>query len=138
MSRRKAAPASRVASQIAELSLAAPYVVAQRLGRFGAAGVELNSADRREFERMLTEKMIAFQQSWLATWQQSLLLQLRIVQGVQAAGWAMATGRSSKVPRKVTGSLPHETARVMSATLEPVRSKAVSNAKRLSRKRSKT
>jgi hypothetical protein len=61
--RRKSAAVKAV-----ELSLAAPQVIAHRTARMMAAGANPSARDRREFQRMGTEKVFAFWESMNAMW----------------------------------------------------------------------
>ena len=69
--RRKSAAVKAV-----ELSIAAPQVIAHRTARMLAAGANPDARDRREFQRMGTEKVFAFWESmnamywaaWLTPW----------------------------------------------------------------------
>src|SRR5262249_62098179 len=56
----------RSIAKLAELSLAAPQVVAMRTARMLAVGANPNARDRREFQRMGTEKVLAFWESMQA------------------------------------------------------------------------
>ncbi len=138
MPRRRTSPSVRVLRQTADLSWAAPIVIAERLVRMGTAGFWPGVSDRREVERMFTEKVSAFQQSCLAMWEQSLSLQMQVARMCLAPASLVATGRFTGASSRAAVDLSQATARVVSAGLEPVRSKARSNAKRLSRKRSRS
>ena len=57
---------ARNTRQAIELALAVPQVVAHRVGRAARAGPFPSPRDRREFQRMGTEKIAAFYESWNA------------------------------------------------------------------------
>lgn len=105
---------TRLASQVAELSIAAPQVVAHRMGRIMKNGPHYSPADHKEFAGMVMEKQFAFVQSWWAMWAQALK--------IQHALWMGATPWS------------HAWMSVAEKGLKPVHAKAVSNARRLGRK----
>ena len=63
ISRRKA---TRLSTQASELMVAAPQVVAHRLGRMALAGPKPSAKDQREFHRMGAEKLAAFGEAWQA------------------------------------------------------------------------
>ena len=82
-SRRKA---SRLGAQASELLLAAPQVVAHRLGRMAVAGHKPSAKDQREFQRMGAEKLAAFGEAW-----QAMALQmLKSNQQIAAFGQAVS------------------------------------------------
>lgn len=53
------------AIKLAELGLAAPQVIAQRLKRMALARPTLSARDRKEFSGMATEKQAAAAQAWM-------------------------------------------------------------------------
>ncbi|AKC88339.1 polyhydroxyalkanoate granule-associated phasin [Pseudoxanthomonas suwonensis] len=120
---RKSRKAS-AALQWAQLGLAAPQVVAHRLGRMAAAGPVLSARDRREFLGMAMEKPVAFAQSWTAMWVETVLAQqqlaLSLFTGVPGLAWQA---------RHAEATLD----RIAARGLAPVRRKAVANARRLAR-----
>lgn len=109
MSKPQRHPSHRLIQQAAELSLAAPQVVAHRLGRMATAGPTMSAADKQEFTLMWTEKTQAFQQGF---WD------------------AMTTSVSAPASQWHTTT---HLVKVASAGLAPMHAKAVANAKRLSR-----
>lgn len=137
MARRRSSPLARVARQTADLSWAAPFVVAQRVGRIGAAGTKPSPSDALELQRMFVEKAVAFQQSWFAMWTQAFASQRQIVQTLQAAGVSLALGRHDRASQQVAAGLSRAAASVVSAGIQPVRGRAVANARRLARRRAR-
>jgi hypothetical protein len=131
-------PSRRLATQAAELSLAAPQVVVHRLARMASAGATPSAADRREFARMGTEKVAAFWQSWfamgLSAWQQAWQ------PWTGAWGWP-ATPFAARARRGAGAAAVAEASRaagrILAAGLAPVHGRAVANAKRLARRRSR-
>ena len=121
-SRRRSRPSSRIATQVAELALAAPQVMAHRLARLAVAGASPSARDRGEFYRMSAEKVIAFYESWNAI----LLAQLR-------ANWALAL-----CPFQWWWSparLRRTNLAILGAGLAPVHRRATANLRRLGRRR---
>jgi len=57
---------SALLAKSTELAFAAPYVVAHRLTRMALAGASPSARDRKEFTKMGSEKLLAFNQSWNA------------------------------------------------------------------------
>jgi hypothetical protein len=126
MTRRNHPPGQRLATQLGELAVAAPQVVASRVMRMAAAGSQPSASDRREMHRMGAEKMLAFQQSWMAMWAQAWQSQWSLVMGLlTGAVTPWAGGRQAA----------DAAARVLSAGVAPIHGKAVANARRLARQR---
>lgn len=122
MARRK--PSSqRLAQQVTELAFAAPQVVAHRTARMARVGGKPSSRDQAEFMRMGTEKVDAFYQSWSAMW---------------LAGWRLPfelARAATLAPTSAYALAATSAMGVLSAGLGPVHKRAVSNAKRLARRR---
>jgi hypothetical protein len=129
MARKTASSAARLGRQWASLSVATPQVVAQRLARMAAAGVQPNARERAEMQRMTTEKFVAVAASWQAMTLQALRVQQRLI-----FSWL--------TPRRTLALAPTAAARlqtaalgVLSAGLAPVQRAATANARRLARRR---
>jgi hypothetical protein len=137
VARRRSSPLAQVARQTADLSWAAPFVVAQRVGRIGVAGTKPSPSDALEFQRMFVEKAVAFQQSWFAMWTQAFVSQLQVVQTLLAAGISLASGRHHRASQQMAVGLSRTAASVVSAGIAPVRGKVVANARRLARRRAR-
>jgi hypothetical protein len=133
MPRRKPASA-RLATQFAELALAAPQVVMHRTARMAAAGASPSARDRAEFARMSNEKVLAFYQSWAGMWAAGVAAQMELGAAVASAAVASATGNRSGAAA-AAGAASRAAHKVVAAGLAPVHGKAVANAKRLSRHR---
>ena len=117
---------SRTASsQLLELGIAAPQVIAHRLARMAAAGPELSSRDRREFTGMVVEKQTAFAQAWMAMWVEGWRLQQQ--------WWLACIGGTPSASRQAA-RLHADWERLATRTIAPVRRKAVANARRLARR----
>jgi hypothetical protein len=122
---RKSNPGQRLATQFGELAVAAPQVVAQRVMRMAVAGVQPSARDRREMRLMGDEKMLAFQQSWMAMWAQGWRVQVALAQSMMTGHLTPWAGGHRAADAAV---------RVLSAGMAPIRGKAVANARRLARK----
>jgi len=123
-----------ITTQAAELAFAVPQVVAHRSARLAMAGSAPSARDRREFERMVSEKTAAFAQSWQAMTMQTVLAQqtlalsmLRNVWSPMSWGNAAAAALASQAQGAALG--------ILSSGMKPVHRKAVANAKRLGRTR---
>jgi hypothetical protein len=124
--RSKRLPGQHLATQLNELAVAAPQVVAQRMMQMATAGAQPSKRDRHEMRLMGDEKLLAFQQSWVAMWTQVWHSQTALAQG-------MLTGRVT--PWNGGHGAADAAARVLSAGIAPIHGKAVANARRLARKR---
>jgi hypothetical protein len=133
MSRRK------LAKQTLGLSLAVPQVVAHRVGRMAAAGARpdqpMTARDRKEFTQMGAEKVAAFYESWAAMGQAAMKAQqsmwLQMMRGAALSPpWTLA--RPASLMPSMTTLTGHAT-RVLAQGLAPVHRRAVGNAKRLGR-----
>jgi hypothetical protein len=136
--RRRTTSTTRLATKAAELSLAAPVVVAHRLARMGAHGASPSARDRRELERMTSEKVLAFYQSWAAMGMQAYANQFALVQAMsRSAMRAMLTGMAPVPAMKSVARrrARNDATRILTAGIAPVHRAAVANAKRLSRRR---
>jgi hypothetical protein len=131
----------RLAAQALELSAAAPQVVAHRVSRMAKAGAKPSQKDRREFTRMGSEKLVAFQQSWAAMWTQLGLAQAQAMKSLLLSPPTLHPQRAAKKMARLAATPQASSgpaaawASVLEAGLRPVHRKAVANAKRLSRTR---
>jgi hypothetical protein len=109
--------AASLSRQSAELALAVPQVVAHRMTRMAVAGPFPNARDRREFEGMAQEKVLAFWQSWFAMgWAMTQAFQQAWLAGLQGA----------RVPLIDANA-------ILAKGLGPVHRQATANARRLAR-----
>ena len=128
---RRKTPTRSLAAQAAELAVAVPQVVAHRMTRMALAGPKLSARDRKEFERMVAEKNVAFADAW-----QAMSAQTARSQRAFAASWfesmlAMSRGVRPKAPSPL--ALQRAALDVLGKGLAPVHRKAMANAKRLGR-----
>lgn len=121
-------------TQAIELSMAAPQVVAQRLTRMAFAGVNPSQKDHDELMLMGSEKLLAFQQSWMAMWTQAWHSQMELAESLTRGSLALASGSAANDdhPAQVLMQVPEAAAKVLSAGLAPVHDQTMSNARRLS------
>jgi hypothetical protein len=132
MSRRRRSSYSSLALKSAELAFAAPQVVAHRLARMSVAGASPSARDRREFERMHTEKTSAFAESWLAMASATMLAQQAMAMSAVQSFWSAPLGgrRHGQAARRRARQSALD---IMSRGLAPVHRTAVANARRLAR-----
>jgi hypothetical protein len=127
-------------TRLAELSLAAPLVIAARTTRMIAAGATPDAADRREMRRMGSEKVAAFSQGFVAMALRAQRMQfewwLAALRPFFGAAWLFpwSTPRSPG-PRATARSLARSLEAIAGAGLAPVHRTAVANARRLSRRK---
>lgn len=120
-------------TQLSELSMAAPQVVAHRLSRMALSGPVLSKRDQKEFTGMVNEKQVAFFTSWWAMGMEVYRLQWEFAQAgmkaMLANGGVMTFG--SLFP--TSSQWQHAATRIATQGLKPVHGKAVANARRLNR-----
>ncbi|MCD2167224.1 polyhydroxyalkanoate granule-associated phasin [Comamonas koreensis] len=134
------AKVQNLAHKSLELSLAAPQVVAQRVGRMMLAGSRPSARDQQEFYRMGSEKVAAFYESWMGMWAQACTSYWQTAASMYTTPMLSASssnplaafGVGKATSRMVTQQVQAVTD-VLNAGLTPVHAKAVRNAKRLSR-----
>jgi len=117
---------SRYLVKAAELSIAAPQVVALRAARMLAAGVNPSAGDRREFQRMGTEKVLAF-------WQSMNAMGLEMAKAQQQ--YALLAVRQWWSPWLSPWSAAASATRVLEKGLGPVHRRASANVRRLRKRR---
>ena len=110
----------------AELSVVAPQVVAIRTARMLAAGVSPGARDRRELERMGTEKVVAF-------WESMNAMALEMAKAQQQ--YALVAMRQWWSPWLSPWSAAASAAKVLDKGLGPVHKRAKANARRLRKRR---
>ena len=120
-----------IARQAAELAVATPQVIAHRLTRLTLAGPAPSARDRREFQRMGTEKAAAFAESWNAMARQTLDANQTLASSFLRAFWSPARAQASA--KSAARQAGRAVTAIVRAGLAPVHRRAVANAKRLSR-----
>ena len=117
---------NRLLAKGAALSVAAPQVVAMRTARMLAAGVNPSARDRRELERMGTEKVLAF-------WESMNAMTLEMAKAQQQ--FALTAMRQWWSPWVSPWSVGAAAAKVLEKGLAPVQKRASANARRLRKAR---
>jgi len=136
--------ANRLAIQSFELASAVPQVIAHRTARMLAAGNAPSIADQREFLRMGSEKLEAFTEAWTAMSLQAFNANQRLMLAMLRSWWTPWIGLPFSpwsAPRSSTRAaqrrLQHAGIGLLSAAVAPVHKRAIANAKRLQRRRSR-
>jgi hypothetical protein len=117
---------NRSLAKFAELSVAAPQVVALRTARMLAAGANPGARERRELERMGTEKMLAF-------WESMNAMALEMAKAQQQ--YALFAMRQWWSPWVSPASVAASATKVLEKGLAPVHKRASANARRLRKPR---
>jgi hypothetical protein len=130
---RRPRKSSSLSAKLVELSLAVPQVVAHRVARMALAGQTPTDRDKREFERMVAEKSLAFGQSWSAMAVQSVLAQQTLALSLFKSAWSPTRRKPSA--GAWAAQFQRAAVDVLTKGVEPVHRKAVANAKRLARTR---
>lgn len=122
-----------IATKTAELAVAVPQVVAHRVTRMAIAGPTPSARDRKEFERMVAEKKVAFTQAWQAMASEAALANQALAQSALRTIWTPTNWGKAAVADEFARQMQGATLGVLGKGLAPVHRKAVSNAKRLAR-----
>ena len=131
MPSRRLRKSSSLATQLAELSFAAPQVVAHRVTRMAISGQTLSERDKKEFDRMVAEKKVAFGQSWGAMAAEAARANQALALSFFKSFWLPAGRKPSA--SAVASQFQRAAVDVLSKGVAPVHRKAVANAKRLAR-----
>ncbi len=122
--------ASRLVSETVQIATSTPIVMALRLTQMGLAGNNPSASDRREFHLMSTEKLAAFQESWLAMATKAFEVNQQF-----ANAWMRSMMTPWWLPRPEIASFAKDWTEASMAVLghgaAPVRRRAVANVRRL-------
>jgi hypothetical protein len=132
-SRRKAA---NLRALTTEMLVASPQVVAHRLGRIALSGPRPSLKDQREFQRMGTEKLVAFGEAWRAMTLQALKSNQQLAASMMRSAWPAAASRrvSAVLPlTQVVSDWQGAALDILGQGIRPMHRRAVANAKRLTR-----
>lgn len=138
MNTRNRRKATHLGRQASEMWLAAPQVVAHRLGRMAVAGPRPSAKDQREFHRMGAEKLAAFGEAWQAMTWQMLKSNQQIAASMLRSWWPMLGTRGAPAAAPLTqAALAWQAATldILGQGLRPVHRRAVANARRLGHKK---
>jgi hypothetical protein len=145
----KSSRSTNTLGKLAELSIAAPQVVAMRTAQMLAAGAMPSIRDRAEFSRMGSEKVAAFGESMLGMGRQLLETNQEYTRGVfirlirmwMTPWWLSAyrpvTQAMAAIPTPASLLMPtprqrqRAVSQVIAKAVAPVHKRATSNAKRL-------
>jgi hypothetical protein len=116
-----------------QLAMAAPMVVAQRMTRMALAGTSPSASDRKEMNRMSSEKAAAFVELWSTTATRMMRANMNLGFDLMRLAWSpwYGTGGLANAAAARFGDAATDS---MQRSLVPMRRRAVANAKRLGRK----
>jgi hypothetical protein len=120
---------TRLYTKSAALAFAVPQVIGHRLMRMASSG-KPTRRDRREFDRMITEKAEALGEAWSR-------MAVKTFQANQEIAFSLMKGWMRGSPSVVqhAAALQRTATEVLAAGLAPVHRRAVANARRLNRRR---
>jgi len=121
-----------LATKAAELAFVVPQVVAHRVARMAIAGPSPSERDRKEFQRMSSEKVTAFGESWNAMAMQAFRANQLLAASFLRAFW-LPSLRGKPSANAAAAQLQGAALGVLVKGMAPVHRKAVANAKRLAR-----
>ncbi len=117
-------------AQSAELAMAAPLVISQRLDQLSQLACSPSALDYRELNLMWTEKLFAFGEAWLAASLETVRFQHRVL--ASSAGYLMMPWL---LPQAIVHAsivhTPDSSERLLRKTMAPIHDKVVANAARL-------
>ena len=117
-----------LAAQTIDLGFAVPQVIAHRVARIMIAGGSPSARDRRELQRMGSEKILAANEAWNAMSVQAALENQKLALSLIQSLWFPSAQRPSAAMQLSNAALD-----VLGKGMAPVRRRAVANAKRLGR-----
>ncbi len=123
----------RLAQTAGEIGWYAPMVVQQRIARMAAAPLSTRPADRREVNRMVTEKLQAGTEAQWALWVHSLTLPQRAWMEFWSA--SLAGRHGSTFGAAAAGRAARDANLLARRVLLPAHRRVKANAKRLSGRR---
>jgi len=132
MPTRRQRSAQPLMAKATELAFAVPQVVAHRITRMALAGPSPSERDRKEFQRMGEEKTAAFSESWNAMALQAVHAQQALALSFMRAMWSPSLSDKPS-PSTLVTQWQNAALGVLGKGMAPVHSRAVANAKRLSR-----
>jgi len=117
-----------LAAQTIDLGFAVPQVIAHRVARIMIAGGSPSARDRRELQRMGSEKILAANEAWNAMAVQAVLENQKLALSLIQSLWFPWAQRPSAAMQVSNAALD-----VLGKGMAPLRRRAVANAKRLGR-----
>jgi hypothetical protein len=124
MTIRRRRKSSSLALQTFQLGVAAPQVVAHRMARMMIGGGSPSARQRRELQRMGTEKILAFNEAWSAMAMQAVLENQKLALSAMQTFWFPTSRELGDAYLGILGK-----------GVAPIRRRAVANARRLRARR---
>jgi hypothetical protein len=129
LSRRRRRRSKSLAVQTVELAVAVPQVLAHRAMRMAAAGASPSAHDRKEFQRMGSEKVAAFAESWNAMALQTFRANQQLALSYMQSLWFPWMRRRSSASKQLSNAALG----ILGKGMAPIHRRALANAKRLGR-----
>jgi hypothetical protein len=127
---RRTRRSNSLAAQSVALGFAVPQVVAHRMARMALAGARPSARDRKEFQRMGTEKIAAFNEAWMAMGIEACRANQELALSCVRSLWF------PWLPARSAAAQVHDAALgILGKGMAPVRRRAAANARRLRRVR---
>jgi hypothetical protein len=133
MATRRSTAKHSIPNQAFDIAWATPLVMTLRIFQMATAGVAPSSKDRKEFDRMWSEKLMAYSESWAAMTTEWIRLQqesLPMLASCWLNPWAGFAYDSSHWNMHQPD---HLSQRLLSQGLAPIHKRVTANAKRLSK-----
>lgn len=133
MSGRKKKSNKSIPEKSLELAIAAPQVMWLRWWQMSTAGFNPSARDQEEFQRMWTEKVDAYSESWRAMSLETTKYQQKMVMSAMnhmLNPWAAMTGAMFLSQLNYAEKAGQK---IVKKGLSPIHSRAVANAERLSK-----
>lgn len=122
--------AAQICQQSGELGQQVPEVMHKRLSLMATQDPIHHAKTRKEIERMVVEKPVAFFESWQAMLTQSLIAQQNVSKLMMDSWVAMAMGRPIMLDQ-LYYQVNYETLKVFEKGISPIHRRVMANAKRL-------
>ena len=129
MTRRKK---SSMNDDMAQLAVTAPTVIAHRVTRMALAGASPSASDRKEMDRMSSEKVDAFTESWNTAITRMTQANINLGFDLMRAAWS-PWNQAPRLMNAAAARFGNAATASMEQTLAPARRRTVANAKRLGR-----
>ena len=128
MAIRRTRKSTSLAAQTVALGIAAPQVVAHRVARMALAGSSPSARDRKEFQRMGTEKIAALNEAWAAMALEAFRANQQLTLSVMQSFWFPWIRPSARSAQR---QLSNAALGILGKGTAPIRRRAVANARRL-------
>ena len=133
MIRKRRSTATSLAAKSMELTFAAPLVMAHRLARVTKPAPLVTNRDRRELQRMGSEKVVAFTQSGIDMTFRMFQVNHALALSMMRSFWF--PWLTVQRPSNLSKQLQNATFSILGRGISPIHRTVTNNAKRLTRSR---